>query len=170
MSKPISLAKMPVVPKPARRRADPLLAALISELPPNGTDWSVDRQKAWLKLMAHALSTKYGGDVAAEMESGAHAPQRPPVSESGGQAKPVYIDHAGEARPTKPEDIYSFFIDYAGFARRKGGERVNPQDVTDTLIDIRGVGDPDAFTVIWANGSEGLLHAPPELVISAVNP
>ena len=160
------LKAVPPKPRPRAKRSDPLISALIATLPPDGAQWPVDRQKAWLKLMAHALSTKYGGDVSAVMGDEALRTFSP---ESEVVIREATKNPEPPAKP-KPEELYNFFIDHAGLARRKGGARVYPHEVTETLFDIRGDGDPDAFTVFWADGSQGLLAAPSNLVISAVNP
>jgi len=39
---------------------DPLIAALIQNLPPAGTDWSTDERVAWLQLMIMGFQVAYG--------------------------------------------------------------------------------------------------------------
>src|SRR3990167_2323884 len=126
----------------ARKKSDPLLSALISRLPPSGTEWPVENQTAWLRLMAVAFGLLYGGD--AESQLGARETiQNPPV----------------RVKPFRSIE-YSFYIDNNGYARKTGGQRIVPDEVKDTLHDLRGI-DGDVADIIWADDSKGLSQAGP---------
>lgn len=142
----------------APKIADPLIAALIAKLPASGTDWPVDRQKAWLRLMANALSTNYGGDVAAMLDEPASAPE--PKREV--QVSPA----ASPPAPPKPKNAsYPFYVDRDGYAKRKDGRRIMPEEVGDILYDLRGEqGDPSA--IVWADDSTG--DGGPNITVSVV--
>ena len=127
------------MPRAKAQHADPLIAALIAKLPTPGTEFPVDRQRAWLKMMATALGVTYGGDVASTMGSCSEISNNSPAPVSRPAAKP--------APPS-----YPFFVDQQNYARRKNGERIMPSDVGDILYDLRGeAGDPGA--IIWADES-----------------
>lgn len=120
-----------------RHKFDPLLSALISKLPPAGTEWPMDRQLAWLNLMAMAFGTVYGGEAAGQL-----AAER--------AKKPVV-----PSKPFKPIE-YPFYIDKNCYARKRGGERILPKDVgAGTLHDLRGE-DGDLRSIVWADDSKGL--------------
>ena len=92
-------------------KTDPLIAALIAKLPSSsGEEWPVDRQLSWLRLMAMAFGTVYGGDAAAQFGQGS-------------TFKPLAL----VPRQKKPE--HPFVIDEKGYARRGTGERVMPKDI-----------------------------------------
>ena len=129
-----------------KQKSDPLIAALIAKLPQSGEEWPVDRQLSWLRLMAMAFGTVYGGDAAAQF----------------GQAGSTFKPLALVPRPKKPE--HSFVIDEKGYARRGTGERVMPKDIDGEVFDKRGDAG-DMRTIIWADDSTGLPAK--QLVISA---
>ena len=119
-----------------RQKSDPLIAALIARLPPSGEEWPVDRQFSWLRLMAMAFGTVYGGDAAAQFGQGS-------------TFKPLAL----VPRQKKPE--HPFVIDEKGYARRGTGERVMPKDIDGEVFDKRGDAG-DMRTIIWADESTGL--------------
>lgn len=143
----------------ARPKKDPLLQALIDKLPPE-SDWPVDKQLAWLNLMAMAFGTIYGGDASQQLgiKQEPNPMQVPPKSVSLTPAK----------KPTKPNSAeYAFIIDEGGYVRRGGnGEQLSPKDVAGkTVYDMRGLsGNPGS--IIWADGSTGLNGA--DINISSV--
>lgn len=119
----------------AKSKSDPLLSALIAKLPPQGEEWPVDQQLAWLNLMALSFGAIYGGNAAARLGiTGASLP--------------------GPALVPKRKPAHPFIIDKDGIAKRGNGERVMPTDVDDILVDIRGP-DGDLGSIIWADGSKG---------------
>jgi hypothetical protein len=128
-----------------RKKSDPLLAALIAKLPADGTDWPVDKQMAWLNLMAMAFATVYGGNAAERLA----AVEKPAQS----VASVVASASPAPSKPAKPK--YPFIIDEQGFAKKASGIRILPADVTDILYDLRGI-DGDMNTIVWADESTGL--------------
>lgn len=128
----------------ARQKRDPLIAAMIAKLP-DGGEWPVDRQLAWLNLMAMAFGTVYGGDAAAQLGSKQPASQtfKPVVRGPG-------IRHIPDMRPQFP-----FYIDEQGSARKQDGSPVKASEVKGELVDLRGQ-DGDMKTIKWADGTTGL--------------
>jgi hypothetical protein len=129
----------------ARPKRDPLIAAMIAKLP-DGEEWPVDRQLAWLHLMAMAFGTVYGGDAAGQFGDKPPAPQA---------FKPVV-----KAKPQFP-----FYIDEQGNALNSAGKPIKAADVKGELVDLRGM-DGDVKAIKWADGSTGLNGA--DLTIVAV--
>jgi len=121
----------------ARSKRDPLIAAMIAKLP-NGGEWPVDRQLAWLNLMAMAFGTVYGGDAAAQLGNKASAAPAPTF-------KPVE-----KAKPRFP-----FYIDEQGKARNIYGTPIKAHEVKGEIVDLRGM-DGDVNTIQWADGTTGL--------------
>ena len=123
-----------------RKKADPLLAALIARLPQSGEDWPVDRQLSWLHLMAMAFATVYGGDVTTRLK--------------GGEA---WTKQAASVVPAKPIRKPAFYIDPDGYVRNSAGKPMAPKDIDvgSVLFDERGQ-DGDLRSIIWADGSNGL--------------
>jgi hypothetical protein len=137
----------------AKPKTDPLLAALIAKLPAAGTEWPVERQLAWLQLMAMAFGTVYGGDAVGQFGG------KPPTP---APAKP---------KPTEKPDVkfarltgHNFMIDMEGYVRRANGDRVLPADVVGSVFDTRGALG-DLRTIVWADNSIGLNGK--DLVISS---
>lgn len=126
-----------------RLKSDPLLAALIKKLPAPGADWPVDRQLAWLRLMAMAMGAVYGGDAAVQFIK--EQPAQPP--------KLTTIEHA-------------FYIDKNGYARKAGGKRVLPTDVKNEIVDLRGI-DGDVTAITWADDTTGVARAGHFLISAA---
>ena len=140
-----------------RTKSDPLLAALIAKLPPTNTEWLVERQLAWLNLMAMAFGTVYGGDAAARLGikvDGSALSSASPATASS--AAPAFV---------KPKPSYPFIIDEHGYVRDKKGKQVLPTQVTDMIVDLRGEGG-DLREIVWADGSTGLNGA--DLTITTV--
>jgi len=119
----------------ARTKRDPLIAAMIAKLPDG--EWPVDRQLAWLNLMAMAFGTVYGGDAAAHLIR---------IPASAQTFKPVVV---------KPKPQFPFYIDEQGAARKQDGSPVKASEVKGELVDLRGQ-DGDMKTIRWADGSTGL--------------
>ena len=130
----------------ARPRTNPLLAALIAELPAKGEAFPSDRQRAWLELMAMALAATYGGEV---VRLGAGAVASPAAEEPKSPASKF------KAAPAKAGPAHPFVIDEQGYAKNKAGKRILPAEVTSEIHDLRGM-DGDMKTIIWADGSTGL--------------
>ena len=129
----------------SRPKRDALIAAMIAKLP-DGDEWPVDRQLAWLHLMAMAFGTVYGGDAAA------HLGTKPPAPAT---FKPV----------VKAKPQFQFYIDEQGNALNAAGKPIKATDVKGDLVDLRGM-DGDVKTIKWADGSTGLNGA--DLTIIAV--
>lgn len=122
-----------------RRRTDALLAAVIAKLPTPGSEFPQDAQLAWLRMMAMAMGTVYGGDA---------------VNAMGKPTAPV--------TSVKRQAVHSFLIDKQGYARRADGERVMAKDVSGPIFDMRGQSG-DMRGIVWADESTGLNGA--DLVI-----
>jgi len=138
---PESHTRKEKMPKP---KTDPLLAAVIAKLPPVGDEFSQDAQLAWLRMMAMAMSTVYGGDAVNQMGK-----------------VPVSVPSVKRLPPV-PGGIHQFLIDKDGFAKRASGERVLPKEVSGPIFDMRGA-TGDMRGIVWADGSTGLNGA--DLVI-----
>lgn len=120
----------------ARKAQDPLLAALIAKLPPSGDDWPVERQLAWLKLMAMAFGTVYGGDVV------------------GALGKPG-VALLQQTAPKPPKPVHQYIINKSGFVVDAKGKRLLPGDIAGPIFDERGE-DGDLRAIVWADDSRGL--------------
>ena len=131
----------------SKPKTNPLLAALIGELPPAQTQWPVERQLAWLHLTAQAFGVVYGGDAAAQLANKIVADQPKAAAQPTPPAPPP--------KPAAP--VYPFIIDQQNFVRKGKGkkERVLPGEVTDIIYDLRGM-DGDIGTVVWADDSVGV--------------
>lgn len=135
----MSRAKTPAI--------NPLIGAVIGELPAPGSEFPVERQKVWLRMMAMALSTVYGGDVAASLDEPAAAPAPKAATPAPAAAA------APPPAPKKPD--YPFYVSRDGYAYNKKGKRITADQVTDVLFDLRGeAGDPNA--IVWADETVGL--------------
>ncbi|MCK9549127.1 hypothetical protein [Aquamicrobium sp.] len=125
----------------ARTKTDPLISALIAKLPPSGEGWPVDRQIAWLKMMAQAFAVVYGGNAVAQLD-----------------AQEVAAPKAAPAPPPpKPEPKYPFVIDTQGYVRKSNakGKRVLPGEIDNVVHDLSN-GAVDLRSIIWADDSTGL--------------
>ena len=125
-----------------KKKLSNTISALIQDLPAHGTDWSADKQKQWLEIFRRAMVVSYGGSVD---DLPASAPAPAPVAATPPAPRPKF----------KKPQVYPFYIDHEGYARRKDGERINPTDVTGELVDLRGI-DGDAAAIVWASGATGL--------------
>ena len=161
---------MPRAKKPSSPLVDPLFAAMIAKLPSSDKAWDVDKQVAWLNMMAMAFGTVYGGNAAERLACKCHdkqpagamvvspalqaqfppAPAAPQKFHRNGAA-----NGAGDAVPEAAKPMpHPFYIDKEGYARNKKGARVLPSDVTDYIADTRGEGGMDQG-VVWADDSQG---------------
>src|SRR5690606_6414957 len=132
----------------ASTKTDPLIAALLVKLPPSGSEWPVDRQIAWLKMMAQAFGVVYGGDAVAKMETQeVEAPRVAPPP---------------PPKPKKPN--YKFVIDEKGFVKRGNGQRVMPSDIDAEVVDLSN-GAVDMRQITWADDSQGLNGADITIVL-----
>jgi hypothetical protein len=164
---------MPRAKKPSSPLGDPLFAAMIAKLPAPDKPWDVDRQLAWLNMMAMAFGTVYGGNAAERLACKCHdtqhgAPGQMPAPSPLPAAPALAVQplqrfqRNGAANGAEPVSEakpipHAFYIDTEGYARRKGGERVLPADVPGEIADMRGeTGDLGA--VVWADGSQGAQH------------
>lgn len=132
---------------------DPLLAALIAKLPPSDTPWPVDRQLAWLKMMAMGFATVYGGDVLSQMGNvQAAAPEAP--------AKPV-----APPAPAKPKIGHKFILDIDGMVKRADTrEPVTKDQVSGEILDLSN-GAIDMSAITWADGTQGVNGCAVDFVI-----
>lgn len=139
----------------ARPKKNPLIQALIAELPDANADWAVEKQIAWLDMMSMAFGIVYGGDAAQQMTA-----QAQDVKPVASQAK------FGAVKKPKAAS-YEFIIDEGGYVRNgKTSEQLSPTDVAGkTVYDMRGM-DGDMSSLIWADGSKGLNGA--DINISSV--
>jgi hypothetical protein len=162
---------MPRPKKSSSPLADPLFAAMIAKLPSADKGWDVDRQLAWLNMMAMAFGTVYGGNAAERLACKCHdtqhgapgqmpAPSPLPVAAAPAVQPPQKFHRNGAANGAEPVSEakpipHAFYIDTDGYARRKGGERIMPHDAQE-IADMRG-GETggDLATVVWADGSLG---------------
>lgn len=121
-----------------KMKADPLLAALIARLPSPGSEWSTEAQVQWLRMLAMAFGTVYGGDAVNALSG--------PI-----RAVPTVKTPTPALVPEHPP----FFVDENGIARRRGGKRVMPKEVSGEIVDLRGE-DGDMRTITWADDSQGI--------------
>lgn len=153
--------------KPTSPLADPLFAAMIAKLPAPDKPWDVDRQLAWLNMMAMAFGTVYGGNAAEKLACKCHDTHAPVVLQPvnvGQSAPPQKFTRNGasngaaepvpEATPAPKPIPHPFYIDKEGYARNKRHERVMPDQVSDYIADTRGEEGMD-MGVIWADDSKG---------------
>lgn len=128
----------------ARPKRDPLLAALIAKLPPETEDWPVDRQLAWLRMMAIGFGAVYGGD-AAKLFDGPNVPEAAPST--------AVLGKPAKAKATLPD----YYIDPDGYAMANTGARIMPANIgrEDVMVDMRGP-DGDMREIIWADDSKGV--------------
>lgn len=125
------------------KKKDPLLQALIERLPEADTDWPVDKQMAWLNLMAMAFGTVYGGNATEQLAA------KPPTVTA-------ILPQKFGAVKKKAAASFPFMIDEGGYVMKSGGQRVNPADVSgQVLYDMRGM-DGDLGKIIWADDTVGL--------------
>jgi hypothetical protein len=141
----------------ARPKKNPLIQALIAELPDAGTEWPVEKQIGWINMMTMAFGIVYGGDAAQQMTAKSDAQDVKPVAS---QAK---FDAVKKPKVAS----YEFIIDEGGYVRNgKTSEQLSPSDVAGkTVYDMRGM-DGDMSSLIWADGSKGLNGA--DINISSV--
>jgi hypothetical protein len=137
----------------ARPKKNPLIQALIAELPDAGTEWPVEKQIGWINMMTMAFGIVYGGDAAQQMTA-------QDVKQAASPAK------FGAVKKPKAAS-YEFIIDEGGYVRNgKTSEQLSPTDVAGkTVYDMRGM-DGDMSSLIWADGSKGLNGA--DINISSV--
>jgi hypothetical protein len=167
---------MPRPKKSASALADPLFAAMIAKLPPADKAWDVDRQLAWLNMMAMAFGTVYGGNAAERLACKCHdthqghgaAPALPGqmLAPNPLQTAPpgkfmrngAALNGAVDPVPDAPKPVvipHPFYIDKEGYARNKKGDRVTAEQVSDYIADMRGE-EGDLAAIIWADGAMGL--------------
>ena len=131
-----------------RQKRDPLIAAMIAKLP-DGGEWPVEQQLAWIHLMAMALGVVHGGDAAARLAT--LAPGAPSANGNG----LVPLRNPPPAAMLREAPKPHFYIDKRGFARNRDGVAINAKDVQGELVDLRGM-DGDVKSIRWADGTVGL--------------
>ena len=139
------------------RPKNPLIQALIAELPDANTDWPVEKQLSWLNMMAMALGVVYGGDAAKRIEDNSKPAE--PASKLAAPPQPT--------QKKIPKYDYPFVIEHNGHVLNAKGNRVLPTDVTSAIHDLRGE-DGDMGTITWADGSRGLIGADVTIVAAQV--
>lgn len=145
---------------PRKSKHDPLIAALIEKLPQQ-CDWPVEQQMSWLRLMAMAMGHVYGGEVASCLDNQRAGTQAAAQSPPASVASPSFSSE-------KIIERHRFVIDKSGMALdTKRGEAINPEDIEgDFIVDERGI-EGDVKTILWADGSTGILRLPDHVAISA---
>jgi hypothetical protein len=133
---------------------DPLLAALIAKLPASETPWPVDRQLAWLRMMAMGFATVYGGDVLSMM-SAAHGVRRAQDDDTARTGRNAA--HAAQMTTPPQKKIHQkFILDLDGIVKRTDTrEAVNKDQVTSEILDLSN-GGIDVRMITWADGSQGI--------------
>lgn len=131
---------------------NPLIAAVVWQLPREGAAFSAEQRTAWLKMMAMAFDVAYGpvDPVLVAMRAGAdQATAAAPAA-----AAPSRVAHAG----------HDFYIAADGTACNAAGEPVLMSDVpADTMIfDYREVSGEfrDTAGIRWADGATGTRGVP----------
>jgi hypothetical protein len=94
--------------------------------------------------MDMALADVYGGDTVGRFAADRHVD--PPV---------LPPSNVSTLPSRKKLNLHKFYVDHEGYARRNNGDRIMPNDVTDTLYDHRGI-DGDMATITWADDSTGV--------------
>lgn len=142
----MSAAKPKRVRPPAVRR-DPVIAALISKLPAEGTTFSRAQRVNWLRQIAMAFDGAYGVEALIAVDQNNPARKDPPLMELPNPiaARPAPIAPASEPR---------YFIDQEGYARKSPGNvRIKPHEVPDgALLEDERDGEGELDTIKWADG------------------
>lgn len=127
---------------------DALLSALVDKLPEAGTNWPAADREAWLSMARQAFDVVYGTTKAAPVKANSRPARRPPPKKKAARPK---------VRPPRPlgDTGPMFFIDRQGYARRRGGDRIMPDQVLDHLVDLRGERG-DLAAIVWADDSAGI--------------
>lgn len=129
-------------------RGNPLINALVEQLPAPGEAFPADERAAWLEMMEKAFTMAYGGTRV--------APAQKPAAAKKPSARSKARPQAASRKPAPPVTAGpAFFIDRQNIARRRGGHRIMPHDVAGILVDKRGV-NGDLATITWADGSTGI--------------
>lgn len=150
--------------------ADPLLAAVISKLPPVGTGFTAEARTKWLRMMAMAFDVTYGEDGVVEIpnfiEKDAAAAPAAGEPLAGSAAAPA----AAPARPKPAPHVaagFDYYIDPDGFARcdfertETGAQvpspkrQVEPGEIgaEDVIYDYRSPRNRDS--IVWADNTMG---------------
>ncbi len=136
--------------RPKKTTRDPLIEAMISRLPAAGEDFSEEDQAKWIEHMRSCLSLVYGGDMARPLHYSG-----PPLQES---IEEVLYRPSPPSERAAAKNKPNFYIGDDNLVRNKKGDRLMPNEISGTIIDLRGVdGDPDIIT--WADDSKGLRNA-----------
>jgi hypothetical protein len=129
--------------------ADPLLSAIIAKLPAASHPFPPAQRQAWLTLMSMGLDLVYGSTSERSMKPQRTVPPAAlrPAAKAGAQSRPK----RGKLSPAGPR----FYIDRDHRAKNWKGEPINPDDVMDHLVDLRGE-KGDLAKIVWADGSTGI--------------
>lgn len=140
-------------------KRNPLIAALLEQLPPDGT-WPRGARVNWLRMMVMAMNQAYG--EAAEIAVDVPRPL-PSYETIGGAAhlgvamteRGVNIVAERKSLPAPPH----IYIDNDGFVRQSPGDlQVTKEAIgaLDVIYDYRGE-TGDLGSIIWADGSRGVV-------------
>lgn len=146
------------------RGTHPLIAAVIKQLPAQGTDFPATARVAWLKMMVQSFDLAYGPGGAISVNQGeVDAPMTVPLRSAAAPTAPA-------PAPRKPHAAAGcdFYVDLEGFARCDHSNadgvsvptperRVSAEEAADhEIYDYRGA-RRDRDTVKWADDSVGAL-------------
>lgn len=144
--------------RPAAVKRDPVIAALIAKLPPEGADFDRARRVNWLRQIAMAFDGAYGVqlEIFIDVDAPLVVSGKDLVTDLPNPLRP----HAPGTAPTtslrlaaEPDEI-RYFIDPEGFARMEpGNKRVRPVDVPNGAeIEDERDGDDSLDTIKWSDG------------------
>lgn len=147
-------------------KRNPLIAALLEQLPPDGT-WPRGARVNWLRMMVMAMNQAYGEATEIAIDPVPHpacglvvtAPAQPFLAPMNGQqfnaAAGVDVAPTRKALPAPPH----IYIDHDGFVRQSPGDlQVTKEAIgaLDVIYDYRGE-TGDLGSIIWADGSRGVV-------------
>jgi len=140
--------------RPPAVKRDPVIAALIAKLPPDGGRFDRNLRVNWLRQVAMAFDGAYGVQHPIPIDAARE------LTITGREGAIVDIPNILTSKPTpiaaaaEPDEI-RYFVDKEGFARKEPGNvRIRPFDVPpgETLEDERE-GDDELDSIKWADGN-----------------